>query len=175
MNLREWPLATQSACESVLSPVEIAVINNINISIEYIHQPFHLRLLCLTYTISQNHDAVRNILGTWGSKCDGYLAFSNLSDPSISTIRLSPNNEWEEKYDKIWEKLVAIWTVIGETIIDDYDWFIVGGDDLYVIVDNLRSLLQSRRVVNLSRNGSKPIYLGRNLRKNSYLKFASGG
>lgn len=175
MNLRNWPLITPSACENILSQVEIAVLSNVNISTKYIHQPVRPRLLCLTYTISQNHDAVRNILSTWGSKCDGYLAFSNLSDQSISTIKLSLNDGWEENYNKIWEKVGTIWAVIAETMIDDFDWFIIGGDDLYVIVDNLRSLLQSRRVTNLSRNGSKPVYIGRILQKNSYLKFASGG
>ena len=33
------------------------------------------RLLCAVYTMEENHDAVITIANSWGSKCDGFLAF----------------------------------------------------------------------------------------------------
>ena len=33
------------------------------------------RLLCVVYTMEKNHDAVIAIANSWGSKCDGFIAF----------------------------------------------------------------------------------------------------
>ena len=175
LNLHEWSLLPSLSCNEVLSEADISALSLVQVENFNTKQQIKTKLLCLTYTISPNHDAIRKILGTWGSKCDGYLAFSNLSDSSVSAIKVQPNDDWEERYEKIWEKVAVIWAIIAETIIDDYEWFIIGGDDLYLIVENLRGLLQSERINLMSKNGTEPIYLGRLLRKNSYLKFASGG
>ena len=47
------------------------------------------RLLCLTYTIEPYHgDKVASITETWAAGCDGYLAMSNVTDPSVPALKL---------------------------------------------------------------------------------------
>ena len=49
--------------------------------------------------------------------------------------------------------------------MDDYDYFVIGGTDYYVIVENLRAYLESEALVKA--NEEVPLYLGR--------RFAEGG
>jgi hypothetical protein len=46
------------------------------------------KVLCLIYTHSERHDRVRAIAETYGARCDGFLAASNLTDPSIGAVNL---------------------------------------------------------------------------------------
>ena len=48
----------------------------------------------------------------------------------------------------MWQKSRAIWKYINFHYINDFDWFMLGGDDLFVIVENLRKVWvrQSARV-----------------------------
>jgi glycoprotein-N-acetylgalactosamine 3-beta-galactosyltransferase len=75
----------------------------------------------------------------------------------------------------MWAKAQAIWRLMATTFLDDYDYFVIGGDDLYVLVENLREYLGSPEVMRLSQYGRKPVYLGRPLRANAYQIFNSGG
>ena len=40
----------------------------------------------------------------------------------------------------MWQKSRAIWKYINFHYKDDYDWFILGGDDIFLIVENLRKV-----------------------------------
>lgn len=125
------------------------------------------RLLCLTYTISTEPDgAVTQIRQTWGQKCDGYMAMSNLTDPSIPAVKIE--HAGPEAYDNMWQKVRAIWTHVHRYYADQYDYFLLGGDDLFVIVENLRAYLQSQEIQDATGHGSKPIYLGRPLKHRSF-------
>lgn len=64
---------------------------------------------------------------------------------------------------------------MATTLLDEYDYFLLGGDDLYVIVENLRRALGSPELQRHSQNGTVPLYLGRVIQQNSYLQFQSGG
>eukprot|EP01041_Mallomonas_annulata_P002856 gene2856-5616_t len=122
------------------------------------------------------HHAIKIIRETWGKHCDGFLAVSNMTDTSISTLSVGPDKEgWKESYDDMWLKSQIIWKLIATTLLPYYDYFLLGGDDLYVIVNNLRSLLNSKRIKQLSENGMRPIYLGRELIRNKLFSFHSGG
>ena len=46
------------------------------------------KLLCIVYTHSGRHDRVRSIAETYGPRCDGFMAASNLTDPSIGAVNL---------------------------------------------------------------------------------------
>lgn len=118
------------------------------------------RLLCLSYTISTAHDgAVKRVRQTWGRRCDGYLAMSNLTDPNVPSVDIK--HRGPEAYDNMWQKTRSIWLYVHAHHAKQYDYFVIGGDDLFILVENMRLYLRSEEIVNATANGTKPIYLGR--------------
>ena len=96
------------------------------------------RILCMIYTMANAHHAqVRAIRETWAGGCDGFLAFSTESDPRIPAISLP--HDGEESYNNMWQKVRSIWRFVGEHYANDFDFFFLGGDDLFVLPQNLRS------------------------------------
>jgi hypothetical protein len=62
------------------------------------------KLLCLVYTMKENHATnIRAIRETWGSYCDGFLAFSTASDPRIPAISIP--HDGPEEYNNMWQKV----------------------------------------------------------------------
>jgi hypothetical protein len=146
------------------------------------------RLLCLTYTVqgwqgapgredSGRGRAVEYIRSTWGKRCDGYLAISNLTDHTLSTIHVEPMRaNWTENYHEMWLKAQLMWKLVGSTMLDNYDYYVIGGDDLYVVVENLREYLARPEIRALGGpDGREPVYLGRVLNQNLYIRFNTGG
>lgn len=96
----------------------------------------------MVYTMKENHATnIRAIRETWGSGCDGFLAFSTLSDPRIPTISLP--HEGKEAYENMWQKVRSIWHFVGTHYLDDFDFFFQGGEDLFVIPQNLKEYLST--------------------------------
>ena len=130
-------------------------------------------LLCMIYTrhthidrsgqdsnSSRERTPLEAIVTTWAKRCDGFLAFSDATDWSLGAVdtafihamvhqhrNITP---WQESYDKMWPKAQLIWKAVAMSdLIDVYDYFLLGGDDMYVIVENVKNVLQSERVHNL--------------------------
>lgn len=62
------------------------------------------RLLCSIYTISTEHaTSVRAITDTWGKRCDGFLAFSNVTDASVPAVNVV--RDGKEVYENLWQKV----------------------------------------------------------------------
>jgi hypothetical protein len=62
------------------------------------------KILCLVYTMAENHATnIRAIRETWGSGCDGFLAFSTESDPRIPAISIP--HDGPEAYGNMWQKV----------------------------------------------------------------------
>ena len=68
-----------------------------------------------------------------------------------------------------------MWKFVASVFADEYDYFLMGGDDLYVIVDNLRHFLNSPEIRNISKLGQQPVYLGRPFAHNLFMRYQSGG
>jgi len=101
---------------------------------------------------------------------------SNVSDISLGTFAIGHSSpHFREAYDRMWLKVQSIWRAIATSFLDLYDYFLLGGDDMYVIVENLRLYLDSKHVQHISQNGKKPVYLGREFRLNQYMTFNMGG
>ena len=137
------------------------------------------RLLCLIYTMSSRTDAMETIRETYGAECDGLLFMSTETNPSKQ--ELAVHHVGDEAYNNMWQKSRSIWGYVGameadkENEIDHFDWFVIGGDDLYVVVDNLRTYLGSDEIKEASNNGEKPMFLGRRFLDFSKVIFNSGG
>jgi hypothetical protein len=126
------------------------------------------RLLCMVYTQHGNAmeiDSSRTsplhvIVDTWARRCDGFLAFSDRTDTALGAVDSSlihamihrhvNSTPWVESYDMMWPKAQLIWTaVVTSDLIDEYDFFLLGGDDMFVIPENVQKILQSDRVQQL--------------------------
>jgi glycoprotein-N-acetylgalactosamine 3-beta-galactosyltransferase len=118
-------------------------------------------------------------------KCDGFMVASNRTDVAIGAVNI-PHEGWEE-YDNIWQKVRSIWSYVYDNYYEKYDWFHIGGDDLFLIVENLRYYLESEEIKTAANggiylpNGSEriqtPLFLGRRFAYMGDLKdiFNSGG
>jgi len=137
-----------------------------------------LKLFCGVYT----HDKMRNLARTaalsWGQKCDGFVAFSTESVPQLGFVHLQ--HEGEESYHNMWQKVRGIWAYVAEYYLDQYDYFHLGGDDMYVIVENLRYFLKQhqqqlqQRANHTNATDDIPVFLGQWVRQKS-APIASGG
>jgi len=113
------------------------------------------------------------------------MAASTKTNPILSTVNIP--HEGPEVYHNIWQKTRSNWAYIYDNYYNDYDWFHFGGDDMYVIVENLRYYLESDEIQFAIKGGSRkhgipegseiPLFLGRRfaLKGNMNHLFNSGG
>jgi glycoprotein-N-acetylgalactosamine 3-beta-galactosyltransferase len=119
-------------------------------------------------------------------KCDGFMIASTKTDQSLGTVQI--DHDGEEKYENIWQKIRSVWSYVYDNYYNDYDWFHIGGDDLYVIVENLRLYLESDVIRSAANGGGDPLsswdepyqtplFLGRRFAEGGDMKriFNSGG
>lgn len=100
---------------------------------------------------------------------------SNATDPALGTVNII--HQGPEIYGNIWQKVRSMWSYVYDNYYDKYDWFHIGGDDLYVLVENLRQYLESEEIQTAQNGGiylpqggedhQTPLFLGR--------RFAMGG
>lgn len=133
------------------------------------------KIFCLVYTIEKYHNRIPPLRETWLQKCDGSMVASTKTDRDLGTVNIP--HEGPEEYNNIWQKVRAMWSYIYDNYYEKYDWFHIGGDDLYLLVENLRLYLESEEIL-LASNGGQllpdgsedqmtPLFLGR--------RFAEGG
>ena len=124
------------------------------------------RILCMVYTMESAHaNTVRAMRETWAGGCDGFLAFSTASDPRIPAMNIE--HDGPEEYNNMWQKSRSIWHFAGTHYLEQFDFFFIGGDDMFVIPQNLREYLGT---VGDPDDGH---FVGRRFKSNIY--FNSGG
>ena len=88
------------------------------------------RLLCIVYCIKSKHKtAVAAVRKTWASKCDGFVAMSDFTEPDLPALNVP--HEGKEEYNNIWQKVRSIWLLVYQRYRHDFEWFSIGGDDIY--------------------------------------------
>lgn len=97
------------------------------------------------------------------------MVASNATDVSIGTVNIL--HEGPEEYNNIWQKVRSMWSYIYDHYYEKYDWFHIGGDDLYLIVENLRYYVESEEIKTAANGGiylptgieaeQVPLFLGR--------------
>lgn len=127
------------------------------------------KILCVLFTIQKNHDRLEAISHTWGSKCDGIVYASDKTDRVIGTVNIP--HEGKEEYNNIWQKNRSIWSYVYDNYYEKYDYFHSGGDDVYLLMENLRLYLESEEIQAASNGGlylpngdetmQTPLFLGR--------------
>ena len=128
------------------------------------------RILCAVYSYSGMRDMARTQALVWGYKCDGFLVFSNETIPSLGMVNLL--HPGDESYNSMWQKTRSIWAYIHEHYMEDYDFFHLGGDDMYVMVENLRHFLTQ---IQASTPPNTPLHLGQWVSQPEGTYMVSGG
>lgn len=119
-----------------------------------------LRLLCVVSTFAERHALARAAASSWLTQCDGALVLSDRDDESVPATGVPhAGPEGAES----WQKSRANWRVLHALVVRgnaSYDYVAYGGDDYIVLVDNLRSLLDSAPLRS-QHERSAPLFLGR--------------
>lgn len=128
------------------------------------------RLFCGVYTHDARRDFARLSALSYGWKCDGYLSFGTATVPRLGMVGLLHNGR--EAYQNMVQKSRSIWSYVATHYLDDYDYFHVGGDDMHLIVENMRSLLLEHEV---QRDESSGRIFGQLVSKGVPNRFLRGG
>jgi len=122
------------------------------------------KVLCSIYTTEANHDKIEAVGESWGWRCDGFLAASNSTNDTIGAVNLT--HLGPEKYKNMWQKTRSIFAYIHDHYLEDYDFFWLGGDDAFMIVENLRFYLWNlTESIGKERVQNEPLYLGHRIYK----------
>jgi hypothetical protein len=131
-------------------------------------------VMCLVYTMADAHSSrIQGMRDTWAGGCDGFLAFSTTSDPRLPAISLP--HDGPEEYNNMWQKVRSIWKFVGQHYLQDYDWFFIGGDDLFVMPHNLKTYLASLTYKDRTDPKTSFYYVGRRFNEWGETYFNSGG
>jgi hypothetical protein len=115
------------------------------------------KILCFIMTHSQSHQTkVKNVLETWGKRCDKLVLASDAEDPTLGTIAMKSEATWQN----LWNKLNETVLHIHDNYRDEFDWFLKADDDSYVIIENLHAFLTSSQVLEQAKN-QQPLVYGR--------------
>jgi hypothetical protein len=104
----------------------------------------------MVYTYEPNHNTnLQAIVDTWAEQCDGFFAASNATNPYLGAIDFSVYQQGPEDYGNMWQKVRAMWYYAYKNYRNDYDYFFICGDDVYLVPDNLRAFLGGTQVLSL--------------------------
>merc|ERR1719231_2084104 len=118
----------------------------------------------MIYTYHKNHEKASASRDTWLPRCDGAVIASDLDDAAIGAVNIP--HEGPEEWKNIWQKTRANWRYVYEHYSADFDFFLFGGDDMYVLVENLRAYLRTDEFTRARIDNGEPLYLGRRFKQN---------
>lgn len=126
------------------------------------------RILCFVYSTEIQHtQRIQAILDTWGQDCDGFGVAS--TETSLPHRAVHIGHIADESYMNMWQKVRSIWAYIYDHYYQDYDYFHLGGDDMFVIVQNLRFFLEENEIklaqqwkipTQMKTTHQRPLFLG---------------
>jgi hypothetical protein len=115
------------------------------------------RILCGVYTHEPSHGNIADIVDTWGWRCDGFFAGSTKTDRTIGAVHLP--HQGDEFYGNMWQKTRSMVAFMYDYYLDDFDYFLLCGDDTFVILENLRNYLLLLESETGGRH-AQPLYMG---------------
>jgi len=116
-----------------------------------------VRILCWVMTGPQNHySKAIHVKNTWGKRCDKLIFFSSVEDKELGAVALNIT----EGRQNLWGKTKQGFDYVYKHHKADADWFLKADDDTYIVVDNLRNLLQDYNTQTETWFGHRFKYLG---------------
>nr|KAI8731469.1 glycoprotein-N-acetylgalactosamine 3-beta-galactosyltransferase 1-B-like [Biomphalaria glabrata] len=123
------------------------------------------KILCWVLTeqhsLENKATAVRD---TWSRRCDKFLFFSSKTNATFPTIGLDVPKGRAHLTTKVLLAFSYCFKLYGK----EFDWFLKADDDTYVIVENLRLLVQSR-------DPEEAVYFGYRFKPYTPQGYMSGG
>ncbi|KAL3905994.1 MAG: hypothetical protein SGILL_009457 [Bacillariaceae sp.] len=119
-----------------------------------------INVFCAIYTYPGNKNQTNAIKNTWGRRCDGIMFASTETVHEDATVHLLHNGGHQGMYRGIWQKVRSMLSYIYDNFLEDFDYFLLSGDDTYVILENLRMFLTSPKVMEHAAGGSQYFYTG---------------
>ncbi|CAH8510360.1 unnamed protein product [Schistosoma turkestanicum] len=124
-----------------------------------------VRVFCWILTMPKNHQSKAvHVKATWAGRCNKYLFISSETNDSLPSIAVINS----EGRNLLWNKTAGAIKYIAKHFANDYDYFMKADDDSYVIVENLRKILQKQ-------NPDKPFIMGRRFKPFVKQGYMSGG
>ena len=97
-----------------------------------------------------------HVKNTWGGHCDKLLFMSTEEDQELGAVKL----QVEEGRQGLWGKTKQGFKYVYENHFEDFEWFMKADDDTFVIVENLKYLLQNYSTGDPIHFGHSYKYLG---------------
>lgn len=82
------------------------------------------KLFCGIYTHGPQRNFTRLSALSYGWKCDGFLAFSTITNPKLGMVSLL--HKGDENYHNMVQKTRSIWSYVATNYIDQFDYFHIG-------------------------------------------------
>ena len=125
----------------------------------------NVRVLCWIMTHPDNlFKKAVHVNATWGQRCDKLLFASDTKNDSFPTIDINV----KAGRAHLTAKTMQTFDYIYKHHIDEADWFLKADDDTYVIMENLRYMLQPFSL-------HEPVYFGQHFRPKVHQGYFSGG
>jgi hypothetical protein len=121
-----------------------------------------INVFCAIYTYPGNKHQANAIRDTWGRRCDGIMFASTETIHDKAIVNLPHAGKHKGMYKGIWQKVRSMLGYIYDNFLNDYDFFLLSGDDTFVIVENLKAFLASPQVMDHAGGHGypKPMYTG---------------
>ncbi|XP_076469046.1 glycoprotein-N-acetylgalactosamine 3-beta-galactosyltransferase 1-like [Babylonia areolata] len=127
------------------------------------------RVLCwVPSTFKQLNAKLKAVNETWITRCDGHIFFvegqwaEGQRPWDVVSLDVPPG------YYNLTTKVVTVLLYLHRYHLHDYDWFLKGDDDAYIVMENLRYVLDQY-------NARDPVYLGHLYRQFHSQGYMSGG
>lgn len=128
----------------------------------------NVRIVCFVLTYPHKYEKVaRSIKQTWGSRCNKLIIFSSRRQ-DIGKGLHSVGLNVSEGYAFLWGKTKAAFRHVYRHYLYEAEWFFKADDDTYVIMENMRYMLQSK-------SPNEPVYFGCNFIFKNNVTYMSGG
>lgn len=134
-------------------------------------KPDRPKILCLVYThgSSKARGKLSAIVDTWGRHCDGFLAASTETDPTLGAVDIP--HQGKEDYHNMWQKVRSMLAYAADYYLDEFDCFHNCGDDTFVVIENLQETCRRSMIA----SQDHPFYAGSWNPWNDFQRVFAGG
>ena len=120
----------------------------------------NVKVFCAVYTYSGHVKMTDAISETWGKRCDGLLYASDITNSKSGHFQIPTNSRHGFGYRGMIQRTRSILAYLYDNYLNDYDFFHISGDDVYLIIENLKEFLVSKRIQEWEATEGQYIYAG---------------